>query len=216
MAAVKRSSHPYTLHPSVAAVEEWIGALKGRTGRSLDEWFSEIRKHGPKFEKERREWLKSAHGMGTMNAAWLAEKCDNPDKLAEDTPKGYMKIAPMWVDEQYAGKKAALRPVYERLLAPGLSQGKDARACPCKTMVPLYRNHVFAQIKPATNTRIDVGFALAKIPEGKIAKSGGRVIATGGREKKDRITHRIAVTTVDEIDDLVRSWMKRAYELDGE
>ena len=214
--ATRKPPNPYSLHPSVAMVEEWIGTLKDKTGRSLEEWFSEIRKNGPKTEQERREWLKTAHGIGTNTAWWLAEKCDNPDRLAEDTPAGYLKIAPAYVDEQYAGKKAALRPVYEAVLKLGLSQGKDVKACPCKTIVPLYRDHVFAQIKPATNTRIDVGFALAKIPESKIAKSGGRLIATGGREKKDRITHRIAVTAPDEIDDLVRSWMKRAYELDGE
>lgn len=216
MAVSRKSPNPYSLHPSVAMVEDWIGTLKDKTGRTLEEWFSEIRRNGPKSEKERREWLKSAHKLGTNTAWWLAEKCDHPDKLAEDTPAGYMKIAPVYVEEQYAGMKAALRPMYEKLLKLGLAQGKDAKACPCKTMVPLYRRHVFAQIKPATNTRIDVGFALAKIPESKISKSGGRLIATGGREKKDRITHRIGVSSLDEIDDLVRSWMKRAYALDGE
>jgi hypothetical protein len=41
---------------------------------------------------------------------------------------------------------------------PGAGQG--VKACPCKTIVPLYRRHVIAQIKPATRTRIDFGLAL--------------------------------------------------------
>jgi hypothetical protein len=57
-------------------------------------------------------------------------------------------------------------------------------------MVPLYRNHVFAQIKPTTNTRIDLGLALAKYPESKLPK---RLIDTGGKAKKDRITRRIEI-----------------------
>ena len=65
--------------------------------------------------------------------------------------------------------------------------GADVKACPCKTMVPLYREHVFAQIKPTTNTRIDLGFALAHY-KGKLPK---RIVDTGGLAKKDRITHRI-------------------------
>lgn len=77
-------------------------------------------------------------------------------------------------------------------------------------MVPLYREHVFAQIKPTTNTRIDMGFALAKY-KGKLPK---RLIDTGGLAKKDRITHRIELKSVAEIDEEVKKWMKAAYEWD--
>jgi hypothetical protein len=78
-------------------------------------------------------------------------------------------------------------------------------------MVPLYRNHVFAQIKPATNTRIDLGFALAQ-HKGKLPK---RLIDTGGLAKKDRITHRIELKSVDEIDVEVKKWLTAAYDLDA-
>jgi len=47
----------------------------------------------------------------------------------------------------FAGPKEALRPLYDELLKLGRSLGKDVKVCPCQTMVPLYRNHVFAQIK---------------------------------------------------------------------
>jgi Domain of unknown function (DUF5655) len=53
--------------------------------------------------------------------------------------------------------------IYETLLKVGLGVGADAKACPCKTIVPLYREHVFAEIKPATNSRIDLGLALGKV-----------------------------------------------------
>jgi Domain of unknown function (DUF5655) len=89
--------------------------------------------------------------------------------------------------------------------------GADVKAWPCKTMVPLYREHVFAQIKPTTNTRIDLGFALAHY-KGRLPK---RVIDTGGLSKKDRITHRIPIESVEEIDTEVKKWLKTAYELDA-
>ncbi len=75
--------------------------------------------------------------------------------------------------------------------------------------MPLYRNHVFAQIKPATRTRIDLGFALGA------TKAKGRLIDTGGYQKKDRITHRIPITALADIDDEVKRWLKAAYELDA-
>lgn len=75
-------------------------------------------------------------------------------------------------------------------------------------MVPLYRNHVFAQIKPSTNTRIDLGFALGNM------KTPKRLIDTGGYEKKDRITRRIEIKSKADIDDEVKRWLKKAYETD--
>jgi hypothetical protein len=76
--------------------------------------------------------------------------------------------------------------------------------------VPLYRKHVFAQIKPTTNTRMDLGLALTHYP-GKPPK---RLIDTGGLAKKDGITHRIPITSVKEIDGEAKKWLTTAYELD--
>lgn len=89
--------------------------------------------------------------------------------------------------------------------------GKDVRVCPCKTIVPFYREHVFAQIKPSTNSRVDLGLALAK-HKGRLPK---RIIDTGGLAKKDRITHRIEITSVEDIDDEVQRWLRAAYDLDA-
>lgn len=74
---------------------------------------------------------------------------------------------------------------------------------------PIYRNHVIAQVKPATRTRIDLGFALKERPP------SGRLVATGGFSKRDRITHRIPISSASEIDEEVRFWLTAAYELDG-
>lgn len=213
MAKKTTASSPYSVHPSIQMVVDWVETLKKKTGRSLDEWMSFIKAKGPKDEPGRRAWLAKEHKLGTNSAWWLAEKATNPAKIAEDTPEGYLKIGPQYVEEQYAGKKAALRPIYDRLFALGLEIGGDAIACPCKTMVPLYREHVFAQIKPTTNTRIDLGLALAAMPESKIPKK--RIITTGGREKKDRITHRIEIVSLGDIDTFVDEWLRKAYELDA-
>ena len=169
-----------------------------------------MKKDGPKGERETRDWLKTKHKLGTNSAWWIAERADGKG-TEEDSPEAYLKTAVRYVEEQYAGPKEKLRPIYDKLLDLGKSLGDDAKACPCKTIVPLYRNHVFAQIKPTTNTRIDLGFALAGY-KGKFPK---RIIDTGGLTKKDRITHRIELKSLAEIDDEVRKWLKTAYELDA-
>ena len=200
----------YAVHPGVAMVQKWVAELKPKTGRSLEEWLALVKKEGPKDEKSRRDWLKSKHKLGTNSAWWIAERAEGKG-LEDNDPEAYLQAAVQYVEVQYAGPKEKLRPVYDELLALGLSQGPDAKACPCKTIVPLYRNHVFVQIKPTTNSRIDLGLSLTHY-KGKLPK---RIIDTGGAAKKDRITHRIELTSVGEIDSEVKKWLKTAYDLDA-
>ena len=198
----------YGVHPGVLTTQKWIASLKATTGRSLDEWLALVAKKGPKDEAGRREWLKTEHGLGTNAAWWIAERSFGKGLEAGD-PALYLKAAQADVEAMFAGKRAALRPLYDALLKLGLAAGKDVKACPCKTMVPLYRHHVFAQIKPATQTRIDFGLAL-----GDTKKTPKRLIDTGGFAKKDRITHRFEISTLGDIDAEVKRWLKTAYDRD--
>ena len=208
MASAANSAGLYSVHPGVAMTQKWIRELRVKTGRSLEEWMAVMKKDGPATERERREWLKQEHGFGTMQATWMAGRYEGRN-TEEDSPEAYLKTAAEWVETQYAGPREALRPLFKQLLKMGLGLGKEAKACPCKTMVPLYRNHVFAQIKPSTNTRIDLGFALGNM------KTPKRLIDTGGYAKKDRITHRIEIKTKADIDDEVKKWLHKAWEMDA-
>jgi hypothetical protein len=198
----------YGVHPGVLMVRKWIDDLPTKTGRSLEQWLTFIEKKGPKGAAARRDWLKKEHGLGTNSAWWLADRADGKNEEDAD-PDLYLATAETYVEDQYAGKKEHLRPIYEALLELGLSIGKDVKACPCKTMVPLYRNHVFAEIKPTTLTRVDLGLAL------KDTKTPKRLVDTGGFAKKDRITRRIEITSPKDIDADVKRWLATAYAMDA-
>jgi hypothetical protein len=198
----------YDVHPSVAYARAIIDNLPKTTGRSIDQWIRLIKRDGPAGEKERRDWLKKVHGMGSTTASLVAMHAAGGG--AEDVdPDAYLKAAADYVRAMYDGPKSALRPIHEALMALGRALGRDIKVCPCKTIVPLYRNHVFAQIKPTTNTRIDLGLSLGNM------KAPKRLINTGGYEKKDRITHRIEIASAKDIDADVKKWLKTAYELDA-
>jgi Domain of unknown function (DUF5655)/Domain of unknown function (DUF4287) len=203
------SKSPYDVHPGVAMVQDWIDKLPEKTGRSLDEWIRLVKESGPPTEKERRDWLKSNYQLGTNSAWWIAERGEGKG-LEDGDPETYLKAAAEYVEAMYAGPKADLRPIHDALLKLARKLGNDVRVCPCQTIVPLYRRRVFAQIKPTTRTRIDLGLALGN------TKTPKRLIDTGGLAKKDRITHRIPISSPDEIDDEVKRWLKTAYDLDVE
>lgn len=208
MAKLPRGSGLYSVHPGVAMVQKWVQELPQKTGRSLEQWLALVKKSGPKSEAERREWLKKEHGLGTNSAWWIAERAEG--KGSEDAdPESYLKAAVEYVEAMYAGGKAGLRPIHDALVDLTRSLGPDVKVCPCKTIVPFYRHHVFAEIKPSTRTRIDFGLALGDL------EAVGRLIDTGGFSKKNRITHRIPIGTLDDIDAEVRRWLKAAYDRDG-
>jgi hypothetical protein len=196
----------YDVHPSLAMYQSSLAGLKQKTGRTLEEWIKFIEKEGPATEKERRAWLKANHGLGMNYAGWIAEQ--SVGKGDDGTPETYLKQADEYVEKMYSGAKEHLRPIFDELITLGRSLGKDVKVCPCQTIVPLYRKHVFAQIKPTTRTRIDLGFALkdTKVPK--------RLIDTGGFAKKDRITHRIEIASLKDIDAEVKKWLKIAYDMD--
>jgi len=199
----------YSVHPGVQMVMKWVEELKGKTGRTLKEWQAHIRKEGPKELDARREWLKSKYKLGTNTAWWLAERADGQPTW-DESPEAYLAIAPTYVDEMFGGARAALRPFGDALLRLGHEVAADMKFCPCKTMIPFYRNHVIAQIKPATNSRVDFGFSLgADVP------FSSRLKDTGGLKKKDRITHKVEITSLADIDAQVKKWLQVAYDRDA-
>ncbi|MEA2570566.1 MAG: hypothetical protein QOI24_2567 [Acidobacteriota bacterium] len=204
-----KAKQHYDPHPGVAMVRKWIDTLKEKTGHDLDEWVALVLKEGPPSTKDRRDWLKKEHNLGTNSAAWIVDHAEGKGDLEEGDPKKYVARAVEYVDAMLSGSKAGLRPIYDALYDLARSIADDTRLSPGKTIVSIYRNHVIAQIKPTTRTRIDLGFALGD------TKPSGRLTDTGGLAKGNRITHRIGITSVDEIDAEVKRWLKKAYELDS-
>jgi Domain of unknown function (DUF5655) len=198
----------YSVHPGILMAEQWEATLKEKSGRSMPEWIAFVKMEGPKTEAHQRMWLKETQGLGTNAATWIAARVNGKGE-EESSPARYLAAVNGFVDAMFSGPKAALRPVYEALVDTCLALGGDVKACPGKTIVPIYRHHVIAQIKPSTRSRIDFGLALGD------TKAAGRLINTGGYAKKDRITHRIEVAAIADIDDGLTRWLERAYERDA-
>jgi len=198
----------YQVHPGVAMWDAIVRNLKAKTGKSLEEWTVLLKKQGPVTVPEQKAWLKEKYGLGGSTVGAIVDHARGADE--ELTPDAYLKNAPVYVDQLFSGPKAHLRPICDELLELATSFGDDVKVSPCKTFVPLYRNHVFGQIKPTTQTRVDLGLALGD------AKTSKRLIDTGGLAKKDRITRRIELTSAADIDAEVKKWLKAAYDRDGQ
>jgi hypothetical protein len=109
---------------------------------------------------------------------------------------------------QYAGAKAALRPIYDRVLAVVQGFGDDVELQIRKTYVAFARGKQFAVVQPTTRTRVDVGLKLPGAP------AGGRLEPTTNTGSGS-MTHKVAVTSPDEVDEELIGWLRQAYDSVG-
>ncbi len=174
------------------AIATQLSNIVAGTGTSLDEWVARIEERRATGERHGAlvAWLKSEHGLTHGNANTLVHAAAKASAPAPDL-----------VEAQYAGVKAGLRPVYDRLVEVAVTLGADVEVAPKKTCVSLRRTKQFAVLTPSTRTRLDLGLVLKGVqPEGRLLAMSGMC------------THKIALASVDEVDDEVLRWLREAYE----
>ena len=209
MAKKAAAAARYDVHPSVAMVQKWTAELPAKTGRSLDEWAELVRRAPLATNAEKRDWLKREYGHGTNTAWWIVEYSQGSATWDGD-PGQYLKSAAGYVDAMFAAKgKEWQRPVFEAVVAFARSLGPDVKVCPCKTIVPLYRNRVFAELKPATKTRLELALVLGEVP------FAGRLRVNPRAKGNDRLRHLIALTGESDFDAAAKKWLAAAYKADG-
>ena len=174
------------------ALQTMINNMPEKTGKSLTEWKQELKTKQFAKHSEAVKFLKEEHGLthGFANTIVLLSKEEN------ETPDDLVK-------NQYKGKEDLL-PIYEKLLTTVKELGSDVIITPKKGSVSIIRKKQFMLIKPATKTRIDLGFKLK------------------GKELTDRLensgpfgtmcTHRVKISSPEEIDSELINWIAEAYE----
>ena len=174
------------------ALQTMINNMPEKTGKSLEEWKKILKKKAFVKHSEGVNFLKKEHGVthGFANTIVTLSKGDNNSD--EDL-----------VANQYKGKES-LFPIYEKLLPILKSFGNDVTITPKKTSVSIIRKRQFVLIKPATKTRIDLGLKLKDKPTtARLGNSG---------PFGTMCTHRVQLTSTDQIDDELTNWMKEAYD----
>lgn len=180
----------------MASPEEMLATMHAnlpeKTGKPLEDWLEIIAQSPAARHGEIVKILKSEHGVTHGFANLIAHEA-----LKTDTPVDL-------VAEQYAGAKAALRPLHDAIVDFCRTLGEDVTMDPKKTSVSLRRKKQFALITPATKTRIDLGLALKGEAE------------TGRLENYNAMcSHRIRLEDPNSFDDEVKTWIRTAYDRAG-
>jgi hypothetical protein len=198
----------FDVHPGVAMIQKWTAELPEKTGRTLEQWAEVVKAAKLTERKARMALLKEKYGLGT-NSAWHIVEYANDSQTWDGDPAVYLKQAPKYVEEMFAGNKAGLRPIFDKIYAVVRKFGKDVKVCPCKTIVPFYRCRVFAEAKPATRTRLELSFALSETP------FKGKLVRNPRANEKDRLKHQVHLASVADLTAEVLKWLKLAYDEDA-
>lgn len=206
--AKSKSTIQYDVHPGVSMIQKWEAELPAKTGRALDEWAGLVRKRSFPKPSAAKDWLKAEYGLPSMTAWSIAEYAIG--KLPwEGDPKLYLQNAIDYVSDMFSGPKEWQRPIFEEVIAFARTLGNDVRVCPCKTIVPLYRKKVFAELKPATNKRLELAIVLGEVPV------QGRLVRNPRAKTDDRRQHLIALTPDSGFGAECKKWLKAAYKYDA-
>jgi hypothetical protein len=146
-----------------------------------------------------RAWLKEAHGLG-QNTQWaIAFEVARRNGWVEPDVEGY-------VASQYAGPKAPMRPVFDRVRALLESLGDDVGVEGRGGYTPFARRRQFAAVAAATRTRVDLGLRFVDAPASPLlAPSNG----------PGQSTHRIGLTSTDDVTAEVEALARAAYDQNG-
>jgi hypothetical protein len=172
--------------------------LEEKTGKTLDEWIAIARATGQNKHGEVVKILKERHGLGHGYANLVVHRMNAASKAASGSGEADL------VEEQYAGLKAGLRPVYDALIRTVEGFGNDVEVSPKKTYVSLRRSKQFALIQPSTKDRVDLGIQLKGVAaEGRLESSGSF---------NAMVSHRVRLGGVQDVDAQLRGWLKQAYD----
>lgn len=184
----------YTQDPQVQTM---INNMRGKTGKSLEEWFAVLNKVGLEMYGEMLKLLKKEYGVthGFANTIVLIYR----QQAAGGPPKEEDLVL-----AQYSGAKTTLKPLYDEVVKTVLSFGPDVELAPKKAYVSLRRSKQFGLVQPSTKDRLDLGLVLPDTePQGKLEASGSF---------NSMCSHRIRLNRTEDFDQEAKEWLKQAYD----
>lgn len=174
------------------ALQTMIDNMPEKTGKSLEEWKEILTEKAFAKHGEGLRYLKTEHGVSHGFANTIVALSKKGAETEEDL-----------VELQYKGKEN-LKPIFEELIVFVQSLGEDIIITPKKGSVSVIRKRQFILIKPATKTRIDLGFKLKDKPMTSRLENSGPF--------GTMCTHRVRLSELNEVDSELKAWIEEAYD----
>ena len=169
--------------------------IEVKTGKTFAQLCRVITDSGLAKVGEQRTMLMDQLGLGYGDAnalALLAKQAAAPQPADADP-----------LDAIYAGPKAHLRALHERLSAEIDKLGAHEKKAPKKTTISLRRKKQFAIVGPATKDQIELGLNAKSLP----AAARLKALPPGGM-----CQYSVRLSSASEIDAELMGWVRTAFD----
>ncbi|MFZ0534102.1 MAG: DUF5655 domain-containing protein [Anaerolineales bacterium] len=180
-----------------------IANIQKKTGKSLDELTILIQSSGLSKHGELRNMLMEKLGLGFGDATNLVHFVLKTDVEIAAKEKG-LSTADV-LDDIYSGPKVSLRPIHEKLIS-SIQQFGEFEIAPKKGYVSLRRKRQFAMLGPASNTQFELGINVKNL------ETDVRLVE---QPAGSMCNYKVRLTNADQVDEIVVSWVRRAYQAAG-
>lgn len=185
------------------AIATQLANIEAKSGKSLRQLAAAIKASGKGKHGEIRAWLIETYELGHGDANTLVHhvlKSDGASAAKAAGASGDDVLA-----EIYAGKKAPLRPIHDKLMAAIEKMGAFETA-PKKGYVSLRRKKQFAMLGPKTNDRFELGLNL----KDDISDTRVKIVPPGGM-----CQYIVPLSDASEVDAKIVGYVKRAFDAAG-
>lgn len=183
-----------------AAVITQLNNIQAKTGKTIAELHAALTASGAVKHGEKRSWLMEAFKLGYGDANTVVHFVDKPLPTLGAAPAAAAGSDDP-LEAIYTGKKAALRPLHEAVMAE-ISKLGAFEIAPKKAYLSLRRSKQFAMVGPATANEIEIGLnckTLADHPRLKLLPPGQMCQAT------------TRISDAGQIDADLMGWLRAAY-----
>jgi hypothetical protein len=180
------------------AIQTQLDNIQKKTGMSLAELATFIKKSGLSKHGEIRDMLKRKLGLGHGDANMLVHHVLKSDGSSAAEGKSLDAV----LDEIYTGPKAGFRPIHEKLMNE-IHKFGEFEIAPKKGYVSLRRKKQFAMIGPKTNTRFEVGI------NAKDFRKSPRLVE---QPRGSMCNYIVNLSDPKEVDSELVAWLKSAYQ----
>ncbi len=180
------------------ALQTQLDNIQNKTGMSLKELSSFVKKSGLSKHGEIRDMLMEKLGLGHGDANTLVHVVFQSDGARAAEGKSEDAV----LDEIYSGAKAGFRPIHDKLMKEIRKFG-EFEVVPKKGYVSLRRKKQFAMIGPKTNSRFEVGI------NAKDFKKNARLLE---QPKGSMCNYIVNVSDAKEVDAELVAWLKSSFD----
>lgn len=180
-----------------AALATQLRNIETKTGRTLQQLRELLDASGLSKHGEKRSHLMATLGLGYGDANTVVHLAAQAAAADDGSSSSDDPLAAI-----YAGPKAALRPLHEKLVA-AIDQFGSHESAPKKAYVSLRRSKQFAMIGPATKDQIEIGLNVKGLPEHARLK----VVPPGGM-----CQYKLRLSDAKEIDKELLGWLRLAFD----